>query len=586
MIKQVGRKQAYFLAVVLAMGCAVVWYSVRYAEAEALAKLNQTAQDRLILYESTLHSALNRYRYLPYILAVNPEIQELLEDRGDPTKVNQYLEALNSEAGPAAQYIMNKNGITIASSNWRSPTSYMGHDFHFRPYFQDGIQGRRGLFFGLGVNTCVPGLFFSHPIRRGNEIIGAAVVKVELDRLQKEWREGGETLFVTDENGVIVLSTREEWVYRSLIPHDGKDLARIQAEEQYRGVILSLLPTQSRPRALLTELGIGPERFLMGSRRLEGLNWQIHFLEPAAKVDEQVRAVAGVGMAAVVLLGLLGVLARERYLRHLSRQKALEANRIHLINQQLETEVRQRRRKERELKQTQKELIHAGQMAALGQMAASVAHELNQPLAAIKMFSANCKVMMERGQHQAVLENLETIHELTVRLASVSNQLKSFSRKSAGRRHGVDLRQSLRNALSLLRHMVDGMGCRIETQEPDEPLVVQANAMHMDQVFVNLLQNSLDAMRDSPERRIDITLRRDGGWAEAMVRDSGPGLSPEAKERLFSPFFTTKEPGLGLGLGLSIIHGIIRNMNGEIQGSNLEGGGACFTVRLALEQNG
>ena len=217
-------------------------------------------------------------------------------------------------------------------------------------------------------------------------------------------------------------------------------------------------------------------------------------------------------------------------------------------------------------------------------MAASVAHELNQPLAAIRMFSANSQIMLERGQRQGVRENLETIHELTGRLAAVASQLKSFSRKSAGSHQCLDLRQPLHHALTLLGHQAQSMGCRIDKIEPPEPLTVLGNAMHLEQVFVNLLQNSLDAMAGNPRREITIILRRANGWVEAVISDSGPGLSPEAQERLFSPFFTTKGPGRGMGLGLTITRRVIQTMGGSLQFSSPAGQGTEFTVRLPLRQ--
>jgi two-component system C4-dicarboxylate transport sensor histidine kinase DctB len=586
MVKPIGKKQVLLGALILFLGGAAVCYAAYYTQRTAVAESQATALERLLLYESTLRSALNQYRYLPYILAIDPKVQNLVEKGGDPAKVNAYLEAVNAEAGSAALYVIDSRGVTLASSNWNSPHSYIGQDYHFRPYFREAMAGREGVFYGVGLTTKVPGYFMSYPIRENGQIIGAAAIKVELHSLQKDWREGGETVFVTDQHGIIILATREEWRYQALDDIDDEQLAGIQSDQRYQGARLARFSAVRGQRAGMTELAVGNERFLMESRALAGLDWRIHFLEPAHKVDEQTLTVAAVGVATLVLLGLLGLLGRENHLRKVSRQRAREAQRIHLINQQLEAEVHERRRKERELRETQDELIHAGQMAALGQMAASVAHELNQPLSAIRMFSANCKVMLQRGQQEAVLDNLQTIHDLTGRLAAVASQLKSFSRKSARQREKVDLRQSLRNALGLLAHQAEIIGCRIDRREPDEPLLVQANPMHLDQVFVNLLQNSLDAVRESPTKVVSVELRRVDGHAEAVIADSGPGLSPEAKERLFSPFFTTKEPGQGLGLGLSIIHGIIRDMQGEINGENLEGGGACFTVRLLTQNDG
>ncbi len=571
-----------FSLTLLLTGAGLIWYSVRLAEFNAVGKLETTARDRLLLYEGTLQAAFDRYRYLPYILSINPDIQRLLHEGGQPFQLNAYLEAVNDKAGSAALYVLNERGVTVASSNWKTSYSYVGKDYSFRPYYKDAIAGREGLFYGIGQTTGIPGYFMSYPISVGEEIIGAAVVKVELDLLQRSWREGGETVFVTDQNGVIILGTRDIWKYRVLAALGHHDLFLVRHQQQYQGAELTVLPAVARERAGMTELSIGHERFLISSQRLSGLGWDIHYLVPSSLLDEQDFTVATAGVAVLLALVLLGLLARVNHLRKITRIRAIEARQVQLINQQLESEVRERRRKERELRETQKELIHAGQMAALGQMAASVAHEINQPLAAIRMYSANCKVLLERGQAEPARENLGVIHDLTARLASLAQQLKSFSRKSAGRLAEVDLRQSLHNALALVGHQAETMGCRLETSQPELPLMVKGNPTHLDQVFVNLVQNSLDAVRDSPEKLVRVDLFREGRQAVAVVSDSGPGLSPQAQERLFSPFFTTKEPGHGLGLGLSIINGIIKEMGGSIQGQNQPGAGACFTVRLDL----
>ncbi len=571
-----------FSLTLLLSGVGMIWYSVHLAEINALAKLEATARDRLLLYEGTLRSAFDRYRYLPYILAINPRIQHLLQEGGQPFEINAYLEAINEKAGSSALYLLNERGVTVASSNWKTSYSYVGKDYSFRPYYKDAIAGREGLFYGIGQTTGIPGYFISYPVSVGEEIIGAAVVKVELDLLQRNWRQAGETVFVTDQNGVIILGTRDIWKYRVLTALGHPSPSAIRGQQQYQGAELTILPAKTQERSGMTQLIIGHESFLHCSQPLPDLGWEIHHLSKAEALDEQVFTVAATGVAIMLGLLLLGLLARVNHLRKISRIRAIEAKQVQLINQRLESEVRERRRKERELRETQKELIHAGQMAALGQMAASVAHEINQPLAAIRMYSANCKILLERGQAESARENLGIIHDLTGRLATLAQQLKSFSRKSAGRLDKVDLRQSLRNALALLTHQAETMGCLLETSETEHPLMVKGNHTHLDQVFVNLLQNSLDAVRDSPDKKVQVDLFRQENRAVVVISDSGCGLSPLAQEKLFSPFFTTKEPGHGLGLGLSIIHGIIKELGGDIEGRNLPGGGACFTVSLEL----
>jgi two-component system C4-dicarboxylate transport sensor histidine kinase DctB len=570
------------LAAILAVAAAAVWYAGDYAKREVVNELKARAQERLLLYESTLRAALDKFRYLPYVLATNAEIQRLVEHGGQADSINIYLEMLNTAAGSAALFIMDGQGDTLASSNWNSGQSFVGHNYSFRPYFKDAMAGGEGGFFAIGVTTGKPGYFMAHPIRKGKEMLGVAVVKVDLSPLQKDWQEGGETVLVTDANGVIFLSSRKAWKYRTLEPLSLKILEFIRAGRQYGGHALTPLPLTATTNAGMRQLDIEGERFLTSSRALRGLGWNMYYLEPVQPVNERFRSVIAIAGVSVLMIILLALLLRERNLRIRVRRQAEEAMRIREVNRQLEIEVEERRRAEQDLRETQEELIQAGKMAALGQMAATVAHELNQPIAAIRMCSASFKLKLERGRYEDIGSNINKISELTERIAAVAGQLKAFARKSPGRREGVDLRQSLHNALGLLQYQIKVDGCRLEMDIPPEPVMVSGDAVQLDQVFVNLLQNSLDAMRDRNSKLIQVKIGMDGAWGEVVLSDSGPGIKEEALGRLFDPFFTTKESGEGLGLGLSITMGIIRELGGDISCRNQPNGGAQFTLRLPL----
>ena len=282
------------------------------------------------------------------------------------------------------------------------------------------------------------------------------------------------------------------------------------------------------------------------------------------------------------LILLIILFLRERELKLASQREALEFERIQALNTRLEEEIAERRKTENELRGTQNELVQAGKLAALGQMSAAIAHEINQPIAAIRTFCASAKLMIERGKTEQLDQNISQISSLTERMGAITGQLKTFSRKSTGVLERVDLKVALDNALQLLGPQLDSENCQLERNQPNSPLYVQADLVRIEQICVNIIRNALDAMIDSPEKRIRIDLTSDIDTVIMRISDTGPGMSDDALALLFDPFFTTKEPGQGVGLGLSVTYGIVRDFGGSIKAYNAPSGGACFEVRLPL----
>ncbi len=196
----------------------LVWQLTRWAYNTALDDLVETSGERLTLYAGTLRGALNQYAYLPYILSRQADVRILLKSSFNAELVNRYLEALDRQAGSEALYVMNAVGDTLAASNWRDTQSFVGRNYGFRPYFTDAKAGKKGQQFGVGATTGIPGYFMSHPVVENGKFLGATVVKVDLTPLQEGWREGGETVMVSDANGVLFLSSRDDWRYKTLAP--------------------------------------------------------------------------------------------------------------------------------------------------------------------------------------------------------------------------------------------------------------------------------------------------------------------------------------------------------------------------------
>ncbi|KVC83803.1 sensor histidine kinase [Burkholderia ubonensis] len=608
------------LAAVLAAACALTW-TVTWQR--GVGELQRNAAVRVDRTTNALKSTLDRYESLPYLLGSHPYVQELLAEpkRADyAARANRYLEDLNQHAHATVTYLVGADGLCVAASNWRAPDSFIGIEYRFRPYFIDAMNGRVGRFFGIGTISRDPGYYISQPVWRDGGIVGVVVVKLNL-----EWFQGAdasEPLVVADDHGVVFLSSVPAWKYHTLKPLAGPVAASIFETRQYAQqpvTPLSLRVEQVLDRdAQIVRLGPGRRapRYLATQRRIGEPDWLLVTLAPIAPVDADARnatIVTGFGFVSIALLAFYWRMRRAR-VREMIRGRALlqqayaELNRrveertadLSEANAQLQKEVGERIRAEQDLRAAHDELIQASKLAALGQMAAGITHELNQPLAALRSFSDNTRVLLDRGEQAAARENLEAIAALTERMGKITNQLKLFVGRARPRNEQALVVRALRSVLALLGERLRGvelvLTLRDDAVSPardapldlanDHPeLVARCEDLRLEQVLINLLGNALDAVAAAgapriAAPRIDVTIEASAATLAIQVRDNGPGIAPDLLPRLFEPFFTTKEMGRGLGLGLAISSSIASDAGGSLTARNAPGGGALFVLTL------
>lgn len=575
----------WVLILSLLLATALVWQATRWAYTDALNKLIKVGGERMTLYSATLHEALSRYAYLPYVLSQNIDIKILLKSSFNTELVNEYLESLNAEAGAEALYVMSSIGDTLASSNWRDPQTYVGHNYGFRPYFTDAKSGMKGRFFAIGATTGRPGYFMSHSVVDNGQFLGATVAKVDLTPLQDDWHKGGETVLVSDTNGVLFLSSREDWKYRTLTQLSENQRTMILAGRQYGAQALELLPLKTVETLAEGQkiVRFNNALYLFLSRPLDDLGWQLHHVAPLAPVQERGRVVMIIGTVLTLLLLALSLYARERRQKQISRRKAHQAEAIQEMNLRLQAEIAERNRTESVLHETQKELVQAGKLAALGHMAAGIVHELNQPISAIRTQAASGNLLLDRQETGKVRETLSAINRMTEHMASITAQLKTFAHKiPPKRREHVVLQDCLEGALSMAAPLFNDYGISLVTDVPEKPVVLSGDQVRIRQVLLNLIRNAVDAMKSCEHRDLKISVSVLQQDVEIAISDSGVGIAEQNLGELFTPFFTTKDVGEGLGLGLSISYRIITDLEGSIRVRNLADGGACFTIKLPL----
>lgn len=544
----------------------------------------QSAQT-LELYVANLRGTLRRYEALPHILGDLPALRGALrapEDADSVGAANQLLERVREQSGADVIYLMNPAGLTLAASNWRESDAFVGRNFAFRPYFREALAGRPGQFFGLGTTSSKRGYFFAAAVRDGHEVLGVLVVKVDLDHTETLLGSTPEQLLVTDAHGVVILTSRPEWRFRATRALSAAERAEIAANLPY--------PTQEPQPLELTE-----QDWLRQSSSLAETGWTASILAPRSLVERPVQSVmliAGGGL--LTLLLLFAVLLQRR--RHLLERLALDARArqelerrvaertedLVALTERLKQEVLEREQAQQELVRAQDELVQAGKLSALGTMSASISHELNQPLAAIRSYADNAGVLLDHGRVDDARGNLRLISELTARMASIISHLKAFARRDRKAPETVALQPALDDALALLAQRRRALEVELVRDLPDATLWVQAGETRLRQVLGNLLANAFDAMSEkAPPRRLWLSAQPlSDGRISLTLRDNGPGFSAEALARAREPFFTTKTTARGLGLGLAICDTLIRALGGELLLANHPDGGALVTLNL------
>ncbi|MDQ2104927.1 sensor histidine kinase [Azospirillum isscasi] len=558
-----------------------------WAADNARESLHEQGLAQLSLYESNLRTELERHAAVPMVLARDREVADLLRDPAPERvdRLNRKLEAIAATLNASALYVMNPAGTTVAASNWNAAPSFVGQNFSYRPYFQSAMERGEGHHFALGTTSLVPGYYTAQRVvaenrtegpAPGNPALGVVVLKVGFQDLEKAWSHGQEKVLVTDRDGIVFITNVEGWRYNALprrLPVTLPSTAAAPTEE------IPTLPWAfggASDRITLRERN-AERRYLLQSAAVPGGDWTIHALTSLAPVATRGQQAGLLAAAVVALAALTGYALAQRRLNLVERLALQEEARAELERRVAAATA--------ELRAAENELTQAAKLAALGQMSAAMAHEINQPLAAIRSFADNAVVLLERGRPDSVRDNLSEISSLTDRMAAITRSLKGIARRASGTLSPISAAAAVGQALALLESRLRRESVTVDTDLPPSPLLVTGEDVRLQQVLVNLIGNAADAMRASPERRLWIALAEEGEEAVLTVRDSGPGIAEDDLPRVFMPFFTTKAAGDGLGLGLSISHGIVEDFGGSLTAANHPEGGALFTIRLKRRES-
>lgn len=569
---------------VMVFGLAAAAYVVSHRA--GMDRLSGQLRDRLTVTLRSVESEIERFGYLPEVMGEDERIVDLLSAPSMRTVAlaNDYLETIVRHSLADAAYIIDRSGLTLASSNWNLPSSFVGHNYGFRPYFLDAMNGGEGSYYAVGVTTGVPGYFLSARIGDADGTLGVAVVKVDMEPLERAWGFAGEMTGLADDAGVVFLTGIGEWKYRPLYTLAESDRAVIASERRYSGIdVASRAPLiDSDPvSGRAVPVTIGGETLLMSSVRIEPDGWQLFSALPTAQVAEEARLIAGL----VALLSLVCILVglymfqRRQLTRLKLEQNAVLERRVAERTDALAREVEERKRAEAELRETQDSLIHAAKLAALGRMSTAIVHEVSQPLSALDSTLAAASLHVRNERKDNIETSIGTARELLKRMQRTIKHLKSFaSRTQAMPAEPIPLANSVSAAIEIVASRAKEMGVEIAFTPGGETPSAAVNAVRIEQVLINLLLNAIDATASLGNSSVSIAARADGDRAVVEILDAGPGM-PDA---VIEPFFTTKKTGEGLGLGVSISRAILEDYGGMLSYAPAPGGGTVTTMSLPL----
>ena len=578
-----------------------LWVSGEVARRFAATSLEVQARTDADLSAALLRAVLEKQRALPLVLAQDTALVEALATGNGAAlaPLNRKLEGLAIGTQAAVIYVIGKDGVAASASNWREPTSFVGNDYRFREYFQKAMSDGKAEHFALGSVSKKPGLYISQRVDGASGPLGVVVVKLEFDQVEAAWSASLKPTYVTDSRGIVLITSIPSWRFMTVGEIAADALVAIRESLQFGEAPLRPLPfrkTGEQDGTSLVEAvmpgSTGATEFLDLQTAVPTTDWTLqHLVQTAPFFDAAIRE-----GRVLALLGLLPILAagalvlRRRHAASLRFSEALQAREelerrvsertadLSQARDRLQMEIIDHRNTEHTLQAVQQDLVQANRLAILGQVAAGVAHEINQPVATIRAYADNARVFLERGQGASASENMANIAALTERIGAITDELRALSRKGRRDAEPTPLRGVIEGAVQLLRSRFAGRMETLDIALPPPELFVMGMRIRLEQVLINLLQNAFEAIGDKQaDGRVEVRFEVAGESVSVAVSDNGPGMSPEILQGLFIPFNTSKEGGLGLGLVIS--KDILADYGGRIAVSSSDAG-SRFTVHL------
>ncbi|WP_416882248.1 sensor histidine kinase [Marivita sp.] len=554
------------LILLSAVAVATVFVTNRFLTDRFTESTRNRAELRLALYSGNLVSELRRNAIVPQLLARDPALIGALNS-GDFSQSSQRLISFVDEIGAASLMLLDRDGRTVAATS----RERLGEQHRSQAYFVEALRSNATVFTSQRQEVGSYNFSYSRRIESQGQSIGVIVVEVDLAKFERAWAGISDAVLVTNSEGEIILATEPRW--------RGQTVETALERQPADSAIERAIRATADWTALPADAYFQGEAVMRVEGRIPFRGWNMASFTTYSSVRERVNAVLALEiMGFAILLALtFYALSRKTALRMALFQRELAE--LRALNQRLQREIAERERVQETLAVAEQTLAQSSKLAALGEMSAAVSHELNQPLAAMKTYLAGAKLLMRRNRIEEAQAAFSRIDDLIERMGGITRQLKSYARKGQEAFSPVNMGDALASSLSMMEPQLKSRKVKITKILPEDKVLVMGDRMRIEQVMINLLRNALDATKTVSDPQLEIILAS-GETATLTIRDNGHGI--EDLDALFEPFYTTKQPGDGVGLGLAISSGIVNDLGGRLLARNAEEGGAVFEMQLPI----
>ena len=553
----------------VALAVAVIWVTNLWLTERFTETTRNRAELRLALYSGNLMSELQRTSVVPLLLARDPDLINALNSDSYSTTSARLISA-QAEIGAASIMLLDADARTVAATD----RNLLGTSHSGTPYFVEAQRSRDTVFTVTERAAGGYSFAYSRAVLSENRLVGVIVVGAELAKYERQWAGIADAVAVSDSEGRVILATEPRW--------RGRTMEEALAVRDAPSAIARAFQATADWASPAPDAYLGGEAVMRTEARVPFRGWRIIAFTTYQSVRERVNAVLALEIMGFAILMALGFYLVSRRARSESAIFRRESAELRALNARLQREIAEREKAQKDLAVAEQTLAQSSKLAVLGEMSAAVSHELNQPLAAMKTYLAGARLLVQRRRSEEALTSFQRIDDLIERMGAITRQLKSYARKGGEAFAPVDVKLCVSSALAMMEPQLRARTVRIARTLPREPVMVMADRIRLEQVIINLLRNALDATKDAAEPQLEILLTA-GETAVLSVRDNGHGIAD--LENLFEPFYTTKKPGDGVGLGLAISSGIVNDLGGRLTARNAPEGGAIFEVQLPVLGN-
>ncbi len=551
------------ILILIAVG--FIWMSNRYLSDRYIQAARNEIEHQLAVIGGQIVSELNRMSLVPLHLSRDSSlIEDLVTKSFARTSVNLFEH--QETVGSKTLHLLNDIGRLVATTERERLTEMHSE----RAFFVNAVRSDDTVFSSEILEDRIQRHFYSRRIEHDGKTVGVVVVEINLGSLFETLPDQEGIIFATDSSRTILFSTESRF--------HGKTEEEVLADTTQVSRLRLAFRKASALLQAPVDVHFRGQSFARVASSIPFQGWRLIKLSDFASARAKINQILALEITvfAILLSSLIFWLLHRQQFR-----LRIESRELRLLNARLEQEITERKRTEKDLERTRRNLAKSEKLAALGELSAVVGHELNQPLSAMRTYLASSRTLLDRDNPKDALEKIGELDDLVVRMANIIDQLKAHARENTDRLTEMDLRGAIDSSLAMMTAEIEQTGVKVTTEVPKDPVMVTGDLVLLDQVIVNLIRNSLDAMADLDDKQLELRLNVDDSFATLTVKDNGIGL--EDLNKPFLPFFTAKSQGLGLGLAIS--SGIAKDLGGNLTAENETPQGAVFHFRLPVNDS-